>query len=297
MHSALLLLLLALPSAAATPMDPPRANPRLDYETFAKLHARLLDKDTAKQLEDALPRLSRNLKVAGDVSAKHWTDCTILDELAKAEILPEKAMKGLGIRRDVTGGVIHAPAGVMHTYGYLFSQLRTAYGLKGKRWIESRLDERLGLPAGAFSPLAPAGEFASNLTSVLLRLIGAPARLAHAAALEPAERTLGRVEQRVTWKTPEGRTVKASVFTHLAPLLPLPGVETSDNYLLIYEVLRDGRHRLTTAFPVGKDFADAVMATKPGTEPVFKPRFNLYVDPSWTVAAQENLGWVADKRP
>lgn len=288
MRHALLLLLLALPSSAAPAT--------LDYAAFARLHARLMDKDDAKRLEDELPGLRRSLKIARTVSELYWTDCTIFDELAKAEILEEKAMKGLGIRRQVTGGVAHAPAGVMHTYGYLFSQLRTAYGLKGKRWIESRLDERLGLPAGTFSPLAPEGEFASNLTAVLLKLIGAPAKVAHARDLVPAEKSIGRVEQRVTWKTPEGKTVKAVVSTHLVPLLPLPGFESSDNFLLVYEVLRDGRHRFTTAFPVGKDFADGVMATKPGKEPVFKPRFNLFVDPSWTVAEQENLGWQADTK-
>jgi hypothetical protein len=281
MHSALLILLLALPASAA----------KLDYETFARLHARLLDKDTAKQLEDDLPRLRRSLKIAGDASGKYWTDCTVFDELAKAEILPEKAMTALGIPRVVTGGVAHSPAGVMHTYGYLFSQLQTAYGLKGKRWIESRLDERLGLPAGTFSPLTAEGEFASNLTSTLFQLIGVTEKVAHAAKLKPAAKALGRVEQRVTWKTPDGKTVKASVFTYLVPLAPLAGFTTSDDYLLIYEVLRDGRHRFTTAFPVGKGFADGIMSVKPDKEPVFKPRFNLYVDPAWTVAAQENLGY------
>lgn len=287
MRHAPLILLLALPAAAAT---------RIDYETFARLHARLMDKDTAKTLEDELPGLRRNLKKARTVSDLHWTDCTIFDELAKGEILEEKALKALGIPRRVTGGVVHAPAGVMHTYGYLFSQLKTAYGLKGKRWIESRLDERLGLPEGTFSPLAPEGEFASNLTSALLALIGAPEKIAHARGPAPAARSIGRVEQRVTWRTPDGKAVKAVVSTHLVPLMPLPGFESPDSFLLIYEVLRDGRRRFTTAFPVGKEFADAVMATKPDKETAFKPRFNLFVDPAWTVAEQENLGWRADTK-
>ena len=293
MINALLPLLLALPVSSA-PIDSPKANHKLDYETFARLHARLMDKDAAKQLEDELPRLRANLKIAEQTSAKHWTSCTVFDELAKAEILPEKAMKGLGIRREVTGGVAHAPAGVMHTYGYLFSQLKTAYGLKGKRWIESRLDERLGLPAETFSPLTTDGEFASNLTSALLQLIGVSEKVPHAAKLKPSAKALGRIEQRVTWKTSAGKTVKASVFTYLVPLAPLPGFETTDNFLLIYEVLRDRRHRFTTAFPVGQGFADGIMGTKPDAEPVFKPRFNLYVDPALTVTAQENLGWRAD---
>jgi len=288
MRHPLLILLLALPAAAA-PAKP-------GYEDFARLHARLMDKDTAKTLEDELPGLRRNLKIARTVSERYWTDCTIFDELAKGEILEEKVMKALGIPREVTGGVAHAPAGVMHTYGYLFSQLKTAYGLKGKRWIESRLDERLGLPAGTFSPLASEGEFASNLTSALLRLIGSPEDVARAAKGPPAARALGHVEQRVTWRTPDGRTVKAVVSTHLVPLIPLAGFKSSDDYLLIYEVLRDGRHRFTTAFPVGQGFADGILNMKPDADPAFKPRFNLFVDPAWTVAEQENLGWVAAAR-
>ncbi len=267
---------------------------KLDYETFAQLHARLMQTDSAKQLEDVLPHLSRNLQIAEDASARYWTDCTVFDELAKAEILHEKAMSALGIRRVVTGGVAHAPAGLMHTYGYLFSQLQTAYGLKSKRWIKSRLDERLGLPAGTFSPLAAKGEFTSNLTSALLHLIGAPAHVAHAVKAKPAAKAVGRVEQTVTWRTASGKTVRESISTYLVPLAPLPGFETNDEYLLIYATVRDGRHRLTTAFPVGRGFAAEIMNAKPESGAVFKPRFNLYVDPAWTVLAQENHGWRAD---
>lgn len=282
MRGALLLLLLASPASAG-----------LDYAAFARLHDRLLAGEPAAALEDALPGLRRNLNVAREISARYWTSCTVFDELAKAEILPEKAMRTLGIKRAVAGGVAHAPAGVMHTYGYLFSQLRTAYGLKGKRWLESRLDERLGLPAGAFSPLPPEGEFSANLTSVLYRLTGATTKVARAARLEPSAKALGRVEQRVTWRTPDGGTIAASVFTYLVPLAPLKDLETADSHLLIYAVRRDGRHQFTTAFPIDASFAGAIMGAKPDREPVFKPRFNLYVNPAWTVVAQENLGWRA----
>lgn len=281
MRGALLLLLLALPASAA----------RLDYATFARLHGRLMAGEHSKRLEDELPGLTRSLNIAREVSARYWTSCTVFDELAKAEILHEKAMKGLGIRRAVVGGVAHAPAGTMHTYGYLFSQLQTAYGLKGKRWIESRLDERLGLPAGSFSPVPPEGEFAANLTTALLRLAGEQTDVPRAARLEPQAKPLGLVEQRVAWRTPKGRAIEASVLTYLVPLAPLPDLKTTDEFLLVYGVRREGRLRFTTAFPVGRAFAEGIMAVKPDTEPIFKPRFNLYVDPTWTVVAQENLGW------
>lgn len=282
MRPALLSLLLAA-SAHAAPAGP--------YEAYARLYARLMDGAAAEHLEDELPGLRENIAVADGVSEKYWTDCTVFDELAKAEILPERAMNGLGIRRETAGTVVHAPAGVMHTYGYLFSQLKTAYGLKGKRWLESRLDERLGLPAGTFGPRPPKGEFASNLTSALLQLAGEKARLPRAAKLKPGAKPLGRVEQRVVWRTPDGAKVEASVLTWLVPLGPAPGLETEDRSLLIYAVRRGGRLRFTTAFPVAQGFADAIMATKPDETPAFKPRFNLFVDPAWTVVSQENLGW------
>ena len=264
----------------------------LNYEAFASFYTRLMNGETTAQLEDTVPGLRRNLKTASRVSADYWTDCTPYDELAKEDILPVRVLEALGIRRTVDGGVAHVPAGVMHTYGYLFSQLKTAYGLKGKRWIESRLDERLGLPAGTFSPYTLRGEFASNVTSALLQLAGEKPKLARAARLRPSAKVLGRIEQNVTWRAPDGQEISAVVVTRLVELRPLEGFERSDVALLIYEVVRDRRRRLVTAFPVGRGFADDLSASKPSEEAAFKPRFNLYVDPSWTVGAQKNSGFL-----
>jgi hypothetical protein len=271
----------SVPAAAAVPT----------YETYAKLYDRLTSGATAAALEDVLPGLSANLKTASEVSASYWTDSTPYDELAKAYILPDSALDGLGIRHEISSGVVHVPAGMMHTYGYLFSQLKTAYGLKGKRWIESRVDERLGLPATTFSPLPPQGEFASNVTAALMRLLGEKTNLPHAVKLRPSAKVIGLVEQRVTWKTAEGRAESASVFTHLVELKELPGFETADAYLLIYSVVRGGKRRLVTAFPIEKGFAASIMKTPAAKSAAFAPRFNLYVDPTWTVVSQDNLGY------
>ena len=264
---------------------------RLTYETCAGLYGRLLGGASAESLEDVLPGLARNLRTAAAVSAKHWTDCTPFDESARAPLLPDRAMDALGLRRASTLGVVHVSAGLMHTYGYLFSQVRTSYGLKGRRWLGSRLDERLGLPAGLFGPLAPRGEFASNLTAALLRLTGEKGSPPRAAKVKPSAAAAGYLEQRVIWKTPAGKLKNCSVFTHLVPLKPLPGLVTTDAYLLIYSVVRGSRRRFATAFPVDEKFAARVMKTPAVKSAAFKPRFNLYVDPSWTVVSQENLGY------
>jgi hypothetical protein len=175
----------------------------------------------------------------------------------------------------------------MHTYGYLFSQLKTAYGLKGKRWVESRMDERLGLQAGMFSPLAPQGEFASNVTAAFLKLIGERPSVPSAAKLKLKAKASGSIEQKILWETPDGKTENMSVFTHLVPLKKLPDYETADSYLLIYSVVSGGRRRLVTGFPVDNKFAESIMKMPAGKSASFKPRFNLYLDPSWTVVSQE----------
>ena len=279
-------ILIAAGLAAAAP-----ASAAQSYETYAKLYARLMNGATAQSLEDVLPKLSVNLKTANEVSSKYWTDSTPFDEIAKSYILPDNVLDALGIRHETTGGVVHVPAGLMHTYGYLFSQLRTPYGLKGKRWIESRLDERLGLPAGTFGPVPPQGEFASNVTTAFLKLVGERPSLPAAAKLKLKAKAAGSVEQKVMWKTSDGKTEKASVFTHLVPLKTLPDYETTDAYLLIYSVVRDGRRLLVTGFPVDQKFADMIMKTPAGKDAAFKPRFNLYIDPSWVVVSQDNRGY------
>lgn len=265
--------------------------PEAGYEFFAGLHERLQNGATAAALEDGLPGLDGRLRAAAEVSRRYWTDSALYDELAKQEILSAPVMDALHIPHETTGGVAHASAGVMHTYGYLFSQVKTAFGLKGKRWIESRIDERLGLPAGTFGPLAPRGEFTANVTAGLMALIGHPVDLPEAAKDVPSARPIGRVEQDVTWRTPAGKKVRATVSTHLVPLKPLAGLETKDAYLLIYETAEKGRRRLVTAFPIEEGFAASIMAAKASKEAQFKSRFNLYVDPSWTVLSQRSAGF------
>lgn len=271
--------------------EPPK---KLSYEMFAKLYDRIIKEGAkAKDLETELPRLSRNLAIAREVSEAHWTDSTPFDELAKTYILPEHVMDALGIRHTMTVEVMHVPAGVMHSYGYLFSQLETPFGLKGKRWIESRLDERLGLPAATFSPLAPKGEFLSNVTAAFYALIEEKVHLAHAAPkIKPTAKLTGTIVERVRWRTPNGNDESAVVSTHLVTLKPIVGLETNDVELLIYEVaFNHGVHRLVTGFPIDQNYAEALMATKPSVGTEFKPRFNLYVDPAWKAISYANEGF------
>ncbi len=284
--------LAAAAAAACAHMTAPAPRPALGYADYAALYARLRAGEPPKALEDALPGLAGNLATAREVSRRWWTDSTPYDELVHRAILDDRMLDALGIPHRVDSGVEHVPAGMMHTYGYLFSQLKTAYGLKGKRWIESRLDERLGLPAGAFSPRPPSGEFASNVTAALSALIGADFRPPRAAALKPRARSAGAVVERVRWRRPDGTEVDGVVRTHLVALGGAPGLVSSDSFLLIYELELSGERRLVTAFPVSADFARTLERTKPVVDAAFRPRFNLYVDPAWVVLERRVEGFV-----
>ncbi len=265
----------------------------LSYQTFTLLHDQILKGATPAQLESSIPHLVRNLKTASAVSAAHWTESTPFDELTKSYILPDKVLDTLGIRHETTLGVVHVPAGLMHTYGYLFSQLKTSYGLKGKRWIESRLDERLGLKPGVFSPFTREGEFLSNVTSVLLKLIGEKTMVPTAARLVPRSKSSGKISETVKWVAAGDRPKELTISTHLIALAPLAGFESSDVKLLVYEVFDGHVHRLVTAFPVEQKFAETIIAAKPATDAIFRPRFNLYIDPSWKVVLHKSEGFSA----
>ncbi len=280
-------LVFAVVSVAAAKQAHRKQSAQERYAFYKTLYARLEKGETRKKLEDSIPALDRNMRVALAISKTFWTRSTTYDELAKTEILPKEILTRLGIPFDVTSGVIHVPAGLMHTYGYLFSQLETRFGLKGKRWVEGRLDERMGLPPGTFSPFAASsragGEFLSNLTQELKRAVSGQNKTAP---------HFGYLAEKVTWKTVSGFPREADIRTHLVNLKLLAGMTTTDVKLLVYEVRFKGeKPKFVTAFPVSREFVDGIVSQKPGTAAEFRPRYNLYVDPSWKTVNYENLGF------
>jgi len=289
------LLGVAVLAAAALALPAARRSRALGAADYAKLFQRLAAGETAADIEGVLPSLRRNLAAAQEVSKRWWTDSTAYDEFAHALILPDPVLDGLGIPHETSGDVEHVSAGMMHTYGYLFSQLKTKYGLKSKRWLDSRVDERLGLPAGTFSALPPQGEFLSNVTAALAYVCGVDADLPGATMKRPNVKALGAIEESVQWRRPDGSTVDAVVRTRLVELAPLPGFKSADTHLLVYDYESGGEHRFVTAFPVEAGFAKTVLEAKPTTDAAFKPRFNFYVDPEWNLVASRSTGFVAAK--
>lgn len=239
-----------------------------------------------KDLDGRFPGFSKRLDRAHDpVLLSLWGRSSILDASSNRQILPDTVIQRLGIGSEVTpDGQRHVHAGLMHSYGYLFSTIETPYGRKGKRWIESRVDERIGIGPGRFAPVPARGEFLANLTWTLLQSSGtwghvAPStrrRIESLIAPDLASSRPAAVTDVIAESASAGGD-SLTVKTAFVPLAPIPGLVSSDSYLLIYWT--ESPHetpplRLITAFPVAASFRDKVLSESRSPQP-FRPRYNL----------------------
>ncbi len=103
-----------------------------------------------------------------------WGESRNIDEHEHAKIVDPKILSVIGriaktsIRSPNQPNTYHA--GLMHTYGYLFSQLKTRYGYKRERWTSGVIEAGLKLPARCLSPSPDNGTMLGNITFVLTRL-------------------------------------------------------------------------------------------------------------------------------
>lgn len=130
---------------------------------------------------------------------------------------------------DMGGEAVHA--GLMHTYGYLLSNLETPFGFKHERYTEGSIAKALGLePHDLLSPSPPRGTLLSNLTEVVHQVTAPESGLAVDRFIEHAP---------------------ASDLTIQTDLVAFPNPdEVKGTHLLIYSLrLGEAPRRRITAFP------------------------------------------------
>jgi hypothetical protein len=227
-----------------------------------------------EKIENLIPNFKKNLKNAIKISNTRWARSVNWDEFEKKEILPEKILKVFNLPYEITDGEMHVSAGVMHTYGYMFSQLQTRFGLKSKRWIESRIDERLGFQKNFFSINPNKGEFLENLTFALDTIIECSQK--KCKDFVPLTAT---IKEEVEWEYKNQKT-KKTIFTYFFKLKELKDFNSNDTHLLVY-VVKDNlnsKFLYVTTFPVGQAFLDSTIQdlSKINVN-TFKPRYNYYI--------------------
>jgi len=216
-----------------------------------------------------------------------WGESVNFDEMANGVIVDPDILaflaSGLGAARPAG---LRAHAGMEHTYGYLFSLLRTKFGFKRARWVNDDIESGLGLPRGLIGPDPAEGTLLSNVTC----LAGGIALKddAAASALLAKAACPGILKKYATARIPRSRlreTVKLSGNRKVSlrtDLVPFGKVSAAGNsHLLIYSVYDSAQKKasLITAFPVAEAFVRTVL--DPGGLGRGKPvqtRYNAWVD-------------------
>jgi hypothetical protein len=280
------------------------------------------DKQVGKTLKTLLPDLDRALRSDSRREAwkNLWGRSINFDELANGVIVHPAILQALddrfkshapmmldNVRADSIKGfdsakLIGSPeatdpaghqlahAGLEHTYGYLFSVLKTSFGYKRARWVEGEIEKGFGFANGVFGPRPGSGTLFSNITYftgqiafrgeekkiAVLRKSGEnlPAELRN---FDYGKASVARLEETVEGKDSSGAIRKVILRTDLVAF-PHPQKNT---HLLVYsaEDPSNGGHVLITAFPVAGSFVDTVLnPDNLGEGKPVQTRYNAYVE-------------------
>lgn len=225
-----------------------------------------------------------------------WSESINFDELAHGQIVDPAILRALGeaaqetvvLHEGPTPNEMRAHAGLEHTYGYLFSVLKTSFGYKRARWVQGEVEHGFKLPDGLVGPNPREGSLFGNVTYFAGRI----AFRGETAALETLDRSARAVPAAIlkydfnslhprrlveTVELASGRRV--ALRTDIVPFLAPSG--GGDAAWLVYSILdsAQGGPRLVTAFPVASSFADMVFKPENlGSDQPIITRYNGYVE-------------------
>ena len=218
-----------------------------------------------------------------------WGESINYDEGAKAIIVQPQIIDALIERLGVSprkDKIVHA--GVEHTYGYLFSNLKTPYGYKRARWVRKDIEAGFKLPRGTLSPYAKEGSFLANITVFVSQIAFrtepdlAKEVFEKSKDISPAvlkfdfkKLDIKRIEE-----TLEIDSRKVVLRSDLVSF-PVKGSPADNSHLLIYSVLdsRKKEPQIITAFPVNQSFVDhSLQPEEFKKECPIVTRYNAYVE-------------------
>lgn len=233
-----------------------------------------------RTLEDNNPALyNQILKDSKDpYLTMFWGQSLNFDSGAKKQIVDDKIIGDLqalfNIKND--NKIVHA--GIMHTYGYLFSTIETPYGFKRKRWIDPTLNAAFDLSGNSFSPETIDGGLLSNVTYFsgmlafknktelsLLKNVSNEVFTYNYAGL-----SVDRVEEEI-----KGHTLVTTLVR-----FPVKLMVAENDYLLIYSTVNQVTKKefLVTAFPINAESYEKIIAKNTlGPNQKITLRYNAYL--------------------
>lgn len=218
-----------------------------------------------------------------------WGRSTNEDELAHDLIVAPRILMSIGqlMNRQLLPATPHA--GLQHTYGYLFSILRTQYGYKRDRWFDSELANVLNVPHHTLRPDPSTSTLLHNVTwltgQIAFRGHSERRRLTDYlhGKIDPAlrnwtprELTISRLEETAKLTSRNHRAFQVRLRTDLVA----SSSNRPNSVVLIYSYLdsRIKAPRLITVFCVGTSSSSALLArgSMKGSIEI-RPRYNAFI--------------------
>ena len=246
------------------------------------------DGDCLDALTQSFPRLTEHIRALQRYpkAMSVWGKSQNWDENAKAQIVEPAILNALGRLAGIKmqEGDLHA--GLLHTYGYLFSLLDTPFGYKRDRWLHEAMGERFGLPEDTFSPLPQAGSLLLNLTFFLGSLVFS----AQSNQWRILKRLRGHLSpslarypfQRLPhWRITETLSFSKSFLTNQlyihTDIVRPPHPPPNDGQLLIYSLAAQAhRPMLVTAFFTSPNYVETLLRQPQGQDIEIALRYNAF---------------------
>lgn len=220
-----------------------------------------------------------------------WGKSRNVDDNVGATIVPPAIVEAIGSLAGVPMRGVNVHAGLLHTYGYLFSSLQTPYGLKRDRWISKTLEQGFGLNTELLSDHPGSGTLLANVTwffgqiafrdrpAALRRIeaaapIVAPELVRHDFRSYDVLRIVEQAEPAASLKRP------VTFVTDLIPYPNAPAAAGTENTLLVYSVQIGAKspRKLITGFPVRTEMVRTLLDAVPArSRTQVGPRYNAYV--------------------
>lgn len=208
---------------------------------------------------------------------QRWGKSRNVDEHENSLIVDPKILSLIGRHANCPirdGDAYHA--GLLHTYGYLFSCLKTRYGYKRERWTRNTLETGFGLPKKSFSPSPDTGTLLSNITQFLCRV-----------SIEPNFQTQTTLDTKLNpfivdyeyrrlkiHRITENIKVSRKPISVVTDLVQFPN-PTQDHFaLLIYSCRSSKQQKLFTCFPIPNEVYKNLLDNARKNETPITLRFN-----------------------
>lgn len=209
-----------------------------------------------------------------------WGMSRNFDEYEKQKIVDPKILTTIGrIARIPIRNKDAYHAGLMHTYGYLFSQLMTRFGYKRERWTKDGIEKRIGLKSRFLSPFPPSGTLLRNVSYLLTRI--ALPQLANRFAEYDVDPGLtefpfdGLKRIRIVERFKPKTSAKSTQI--MTDLVQYHRATAADAALLVYSYQLNGEPRLVSCFPVSRKFQDEMLSVAKSNEIPIVARFNAVI--------------------